>query len=158
MLKKVVLLGLLISSGTGINTLAATPADTENINVSTQVPSMEVSLERGTKVPTATWNVKNKGRLKFSGQAAYENLYTNYLLTGDSWYSVSVKNLKASSDTALSVQAYKKKSGWVDDKKIGIVQTVRGQQTVNYTLNGLSSSDNIYLEFKAPAHFEGWIE
>lgn len=157
MLKKVVLLGLLISSGTGINTLAATHADTENINVSTQVPSTEVSLERGTKVPTATWNVKDKGRLKFSGQAAYERLYTNYLLTGDSWYSVSVKNLKASSDTALSVQAYKKVN-FLPDKKVGITQTVKGQKSISYTLNGLSSSDNIYLEFMAPSHFEGWIE
>lgn len=157
MLKKIVLLGLLISSGTGVNTLAATNVDTENVNVSTQLPSTETSLERGTKIPTAIWNVKDKGKLNFAGQAAYESLYTNYLLTGDSWYNVYVKNLKAYSDTALTVEAYKKVN-FLPDKKIGVTQTVKGQKSVNYTLNGLSSSDKIYLKFKAPAHFEGWIQ
>lgn len=156
--KKVSLLGLLITAGTGLNALAATDIGTENIGVSTQIPSSESSLERGSKVPSATWDVKSKGRYSFSGQAASESLYTNYLLTGDSWYNVTVKNLKASSDTSLSVQAYKKAT-FGADQKVGVTQTVKGQKSVNYTLtNNLTASDKVYLEFKAPSHFEGWIE
>ena len=51
MLKKIALLGVLFSAGTGLNALAATDIGTENIGVSTQIPSSESSLERGSKVP-----------------------------------------------------------------------------------------------------------
>ena len=157
MLKKIALLGELLSAGTGVSAFASTGADAENIGVSTHIPTSELSLERGTGKPSNVWNVKSQGRYYYSGQSAYNSLYTNYLFTGDSWYTVSAKNLKASSDTALKFQAYKQIT-FSPDKKIGVEQTVTGQKTVNYTLNGLSSSDKIYLEFKSPSHFEGYIE
>ena len=158
--KKVSLLGLLITAGTGLNALAATNSVADNMGVSTQKPSFESSLEsleRGTKIPTAEWHSSN-GAYSFSGSAEKSTLYTEVYLTGDSWYNVTVKNLKASSDTSLSVQAYKKAT-FAADQKVGVTQTVKGQKSVNYTLtNNLTASDKVYLEFKAPSHFEGWIE
>ena len=134
--KKVSLLGLLITAGTGLNALAATNSVADNMGVSTQKPSFESSLEsleRGTKIPTAEW----------------------HYLTGDTYYDVSLTNKNSS---ALSVQAYKKAT-FGADQKVGVTQTVKGQKSVNYTLtNNLTASDKVYLEFKAPSHFEGWIE
>ena len=43
--KKVSLLGLLITAGTGLNALAATNSVADNMGVSTQKPSFESSLE-----------------------------------------------------------------------------------------------------------------
>ena len=155
--KKVSLLGLLITAGTGLNALAATNSVADNMGVSTQKPSFESSLESlesGTKIPTAEWHSSN-GAYSFSGSAEKSTLYTEVYLTGDTYYDVSVTNKNSS---ALSVQAYKKAT-FGADQKVGVTQTVKGQKSVNYTLtNNLTASDKVYLEFKAPSHFEGWIE
>lgn len=154
MLKKSLLLALLIATGSGIGASASTEISSENINVSTQNPSE--LIEKGTSVPTNTHNVKTQGRLSFSGQAGFNTLYTNYLLTGDTWYNVSVSNLKDSYNY-LTVQPYKSVVGI--DKKLNQPTEIRGQKTVNFTISGgLTTSDKIYLAFNAPSHFSGWIE
>ena len=85
--KKVSLLGLLITAGTGLNALAATNSVADNMGVSTQKPSFESSLEsleRGTKIPTAEWHSSN-GAYSFSGSAEKSTLYTEVYLTGDTY-------------------------------------------------------------------------
>lgn len=155
MLKKIAVLGVLLSAGTGVNALASAEVGTENVGVSTQIP--EPVLERGQAKPSTVWNVKSQGKYKFSGQTARHDLYTNYLFTGDTWYTVSVKNLKSSLDTDLKVQAYKQVT-FASDPKIGNTEVIQGQKTKTYELTGLSSSDKIYLKIMAPAHFEGSIQ
>ena len=48
---------------------------------------------------------------------------------------------------------------WSGSKSRCYADSKGDKKSVNYTLtNNLTASDKVYLEFKAPSHFEGWIE
>ena len=153
--KKVSLLGLLITAGTGLNALAATNSVADNMGVSTQKPSFESSLEsleRGTKIPTAEWHSSN-GAYSFSGSAEKSTLYTEVYLTGDTYYDVSVTNKNSS---ALSVKAFKK-STFGSDKVVGSA-TVSGNARKSFSTDTVNNSDKVYLAFYAPSNFTGSIQ
>lgn len=150
-LNTAIVLGVLMSVSTGINTLAATNETVENVGLSTQVPSTEVSLERGTKVPTAEWHSSN-GKYEFSGGAESSTLYTNVYLTGDTYYDVSVKNEKS---TKLTVKAFKKQFG--ADVAISNT-TISGNSWKSFSTPAVKKSDKVYLAFYAPSKFSGTIQ
>ncbi|SEO95625.1 hypothetical protein SAMN04488134_12116 [Amphibacillus marinus] len=111
----------------------------------------EISL-LGLGVPSNIWNISSKGQYDFSGSAQSSTLYTNYLLTGQSSYSVRINNLR--NDT-LRVDLMQKNDFCFDSN----VRTWNVSPGANLfsTQTGLSSSNNYYLRFHAPSNFSGHI-
>lgn len=124
----------------------------QNVGVS-PIKRWEVQTKE-TTIPTTTWNVSDKGKYDFSGQAAKQTLFTNYLFTGKTNYSIYVDNKKAATNN-LSVTVYKSKSGLDSPIKTASVQ---GQYPSTISVSNLSSSDKIYVGFEAPSHFSGYIK
>lgn len=140
-----------MSISTGVNTFAATNNGGENVGLSTMTPSADVSLERGTQVPTAEWHSSN-GKYEFSGGATTSTLYTNVYFTGDTYYDVSVNNEKS---TKLTVKSFKKQFG--ADAVISST-TISGNSWKSFSTPVVKKSDKIYLAFYAPSKFSGTIQ
>lgn len=110
----------------------------------------------GTSKPTNKWNLNSSGRYDFSGGAAYDTLYTNYLFTGVS--SVRVK-LTATKNNSLRAELWQRNTGFLQsDSKVYTFSELQVGNTAETTLFGLSSSANYYIKFLAPSYFTGWIE
>lgn len=130
----------------------------DNKGVSTIKPGIntgEISTF-GTSKPKDKWDLSSKGRYDFSGGAAYDALYTNYLFTGVS--SVGVK-LTATKNSPLHAELWQRNTGFLQsDSKVYTFDELKVGNTAETTLFGLSDSKNYYIKFIAPAYFTGWIE
>ena len=152
--KKFMAMTMLVLSVSSLNT--ANIFASENMGVSSYKPNIQIET-RTTQRPNQSeiWDFSNSGTYYFSGQAAFDNLYTDYMFMGSKSYEIEVTNLKGYIDEDLEVTVYKSPSiGF--DKKIGSM-IVTGQQTNTLKISNLNTSDRIYIKFSAPSHFEGSI-
>ena len=104
----------------------------------------------GFDYPSAVYNIGRRGAYSFSGQTGQNPLYTDYLFTGKTTYSVYASSLHSS--YGLYIIAYQKRFG--PDKKLGYVDAI---SPVSFAFNTDSASDKVYLKFIAPCHFSGQI-
>ncbi len=128
----------------------------ENVGVSPEPPAYLYEGEGeisplGLGVPSNVWNISSSGQYNFSGTANRSRLFTDYLLTGQSSYSVRIVNFR--SDT-LRVDLMRKGTLW--DTNIR-TWNVLSNATLLSTQTGLSSTEDYYLRFHAPSNFSGHI-
>jgi len=105
----------------------------------------------GTTIPTEIWNITTDGIYNFDGYAGYEDLYTEYLITGKTSYIVSVNNRR--SDT-LTIEVRKKN---LIGSSLLTTKNISGGATSAFTVSGLSSSDKIFIKYLAPLDCDGTI-
>ncbi len=110
----------------------------------------------GLSKPSEKWDLKKEGKYDFSGNAAKEDLYTNYLFTGVT--EIRVK-LHATKYQPLNAELWQRRTKlFQSDVKVATFNTVEVGYSSETTLFGLDSSANYYIKFIAPAYFTGWIE
>lgn len=127
----------------------------KNIGVSPNPEYISESVIQpyGTSAPRNVWNLASKGRYNFSGQAKYDNLYSNYKLTGVSRAKIAVYNYSSSTLTLKVV-----KDGFLYSTVLST--QVSGNTTKNpavFYVN-LDASKNYILIFMSPSNFSGYIE
>lgn len=127
----------------------------KNIGVSPNPEYISESVIQpyGTSAPRNVWNLASKGRYNFSGQAKYDNLYSNYKLTGVSRAKIAVYNYSSSTLTLKVV-----KDGFLYSTVLST--QVAGNTTKNpavFYVN-LDASKNYILIFMSPSNFSGYIE
>ncbi|CAK7000613.1 hypothetical protein KQI38_05685 [Tissierella carlieri] len=153
-MKKSFFISLLILCLLVANTVVFATENKTNVGLSTIKPYESEITISGTKVPTSTWNIATEGIYEFAGQAAYETLYTEYLITGKTSYDISVYNKKGYLDY-LNIEVFKKKFGFDESLK---TQSIQGQTTKNFSVSNLKTSDKIYIAFYVPVHANGSIK
>jgi hypothetical protein len=156
-MKKILCVGTMVLAM--VATCVPAFAADENIGVSPFKPGTNTGIEtRTTSKPGyfETYDIASLGKYKFSGQAANESLYTNYSFIGCTAYDIQVKNLKGSNAESLDVVVYKSPAIGTDKKLKSV--TVKGQITKNISISSLKTGDRVFIEFKAPSHFSGWID
>lgn len=89
--------------------------------------------------------------MSFSGQAAYDDLYTNKYFTGKASYSIYVYDEKAYTDY-LDFSIYRSDGTLINSF------SVQGQTGKTISLTNASTSSNYYLKFEAPCHFSGTVK
>lgn len=99
--------------------------------------------------PTNIYDFTYNNKYNFSGEAYRQDLYTNYLFTGKTMYSVVVTNRNP--NNLLHVAAYKKQS--LFDEKLQEIDITTSGSFVFYA----DKSDKVYLRFTAPCDFSGNI-
>ncbi|MCZ0702315.1 hypothetical protein J2T56_000648 [Natronobacillus azotifigens] len=128
----------------------------ENVGVSPELPAYvdegegEIS-PLGLGVPRNEWDMSIRGQYDFQGTAQRSTLYTDYLLTGQSSYSVRINNSR--SDT-FRVDLMQKNVIW--DTTVRTWNVSPGA-SLFASQTGLSSSNSYYLKFHAPSNFSGRI-
>lgn len=154
-----VLLSAIMVLSVGFSAFAFENVSTENVGVSYEKPFIQDSRPSGTKPPkkSKVWDVSKKD-YELKGQAANNELYTSYWITGQKSYKIKVKNKKSSLDKKLKVKVYKYVSGWFKDPKRIKSDSIIGQKTKTIEVKGLDKDDLIYVKFYAPCHFEGKIK
>lgn len=135
--------------------LSVVYAADKNIGVSPNPEYISESVIQpyGTSAPRNVWNLASKGRYNFSGQAKYDNLYSNYKLTGVSRAKIAVYNYSSSTLTLKVV-----KDGFLYSTVLST--QVAGNTTKNpavFYVN-LDASKNYILIFMSPSNFSGYIE
>ena len=103
---------------------------------------------RGLSRPSQVWNVGTEGRCSFSGEASRSNLYSEYVFTGKSKYTYSVRNWH---DEELTIKIKK-------DNLLGsTIETIiiPGNTRKTYTI---TTSDDFYFVYYAPVDATGYIE
>lgn len=108
----------------------------------------------GTKKPTEVWDITDLGIYNFAGQAGYQDLYTEYLITGKTSYTVEVENKR---DYTLTMEVYKKAFIGILDSKIA-TKTAVANDTSTFTISGLKTGDKIYIKYISPVYCEGTIK
>lgn len=107
----------------------------------------------GTSKPTSVWNLSTQGRYGFAGSSSsMATLYTNYLITGKSSFTINVRNYHS---TPLVVKLKRKDA--IIDNTLGTYTVKRfttSQDDLNVTWN-VNSSSNYYLDFEGPSDFSG---
>ena len=122
----------------------------EDVGVTTLEPTLIETF--GTSMPSGTHNVVTTGKAySFAGQAAFEDLYTEKYITGKTQYTIYIDNKKSYLDY-LTVEIYTTDYGLVD------TVSVQGQTQKSFTLKNDSSSSKVYLRFKSPSHFSGYLK
>lgn len=117
--------------------MEAVMSENENIGVGPVVP-----LTRSVEAPIHTWNVANEGRYEFEGSSGGDDLYTNYLITGQSKYQIVCKNESSSKDMYFKV--------------LGKRYKVAAGTTTTLTIQ-TTASKKFYILFEAPCYFTGHI-
>lgn len=136
------------------NTAVFAAENKDNYGLSIIKPYESEIITRGTKVPTSTWNIATDGTYEFAGQAAYNTLYTEYLLTGKKSYEISIYNKKSYLEY-LDVEVFRSKFG--ADESLG-TKTIQGQTTGKISVSNLNTSDKIYIAFYVPVHASGSVK
>ena len=103
--------------------------------------------------PTKSYKLKNGERKSFQASAYGGVMFTNYLYTGKTRYSITVHNEGSS---RLDVSVYDKY-----DKHIYTASVFEGQ-IYGFTVQGFKTSDEIYIQFTprayVPYRFSGHIQ
>jgi len=110
----------------------------------------------GTSKPGVSdlWDCDLDGKYSFSGQGAYNSLYTDYMFLGQKSYAISVYNNNGYNDE-LTCEVYKNRPLLTDTVIKEFVAT--GLVNTDVTVSGLTKSEKIYIKFIAPCNFSGWI-
>lgn len=139
MLKKLLSLGLAVVMTLSMGTSAfATDQVSINSNYNVSVVEPTEHFQRGISIPSKEWDVTSKGEYEFAGTSNYQDLYTNYLITGKDRYSVTVTN---DSDSKLTVKV---KTRWTTYS----TNTIASNDTVIFDVEGMKDDTNIYILFE----------
>ena len=105
-------------------------------------------LTRGLSIPTATWNLSEKGKYSFSVESAASPIYTNYKFTGT--HAIHVLTTLSISNRSAGGTAYGVDGGPQDfSTSTGTsISTLLFTSEYNYSF---------YLRFNAPAYLIGSI-
>ncbi len=127
-----------------------------NTDVTNQSQSLSVNDKEeiepySTELPTSIWNISQKGRYNFGGQADKSTLYSNYLFTGVSKVRIRVNN---NSGKTLTVELKKDKSGL---NTVTSYKRIKANSYAVWTVD-IDSSAKYYLRFAAESNFSGYIE
>ncbi|MEK5147960.1 hypothetical protein MKX53_13155 [Psychrobacillus sp. FSL K6-4615] len=105
--------------------------------------------------PTSTWNLSTDGRYPISGKSSMATLYSNYLFTGVSSFTINIRNYH---NTSLKVKLKRKDAILDNTLETYIVKPFSSWQddlNVSWSVN---SSSKYYLEFEGPSEFSGSIQ
>ncbi|HDR4874908.1 TPA: hypothetical protein QCR24_005867 [Bacillus cereus] len=104
----------------------------------------------GTSKPTSTWNLSTQGGYGIEGSSNGATLYTNYLFTGKSSFTIKIRN-----NDNISLKFKLKRKDLIFDNTIGSYEIPAGKDgTVTVSVD---KSSNYYLEFTGPNKFRGTI-
>lgn len=138
-------------------------ASNANYNISTEPPTISTNIGINTEhdgtskwviYPDSTWDISTKGEYEINGFGDHSDLYTNYLLTGKTSYTIVIKNDMTQTD--MKYKVYKKIDNFFDKRLKTVSISYQDEKTT--TISGLNEKDEIYILFFAPADFHGSIK
>lgn len=104
----------------------------------------------GTSKPDSIWNLSTQGGYGIEGSSNGATLYTNYLFTGKSSFTIKIRN-----NDNISLKFKLKRKDLIFDNTIGSYEISAGKDgTVTVSVD---KSSNYYLEFTGPNKFRGTI-
>lgn len=113
--------------------------------------SLSTTAFAGLSEPKETWNLKEKGKYTFEGNASRNDLYSNYLFTGTTRVEIFVIN---KGEDELTVKLFEKNAWFFSETDADIPR--KGKTTWEY--DELDKNEKYYLQFYAPCKFEGYIK
>lgn len=113
--------------------------------------SLTTTAFAGLSEPKKTWDLKEKGKYTFEGNASISDLYSNYLFTGATRVEIKVNN---KGDEELTVKLFEKDAWFFCETSADVPED--GSTVWKY--KDLDEDEKYYLQFYAPCKFDGYIK